>query len=202
MTGNDGYLLGRAAGAGSAMTVAGLAAGEPFLKPAEAAAILRVSRSALNSWRFHGKGPHYYRVGRQIRYRRSDLEAWCRNQNAGVELKLEPLRAAKPNIRAVPLFEDFSTSFLAWSESNHRPATTRLHRFNLNVLCKHFGGRRLDDITTWMVESFKADRLQEYRRGHRWTSQESLEKKVSPVAANRALTTLKLLFRLARQCGE
>lgn len=42
----------------------------------ELAALLAVSRSTLQSWRYSGKGPRYIKVGRLIRYRSSDVDAF------------------------------------------------------------------------------------------------------------------------------
>ena len=41
-----------------------------------AAEVLGVSPKTLPRWRWAGTGPAFLRVGRAIRYRRSDLEAW------------------------------------------------------------------------------------------------------------------------------
>ncbi len=41
-----------------------------------AAEFLGVSPTTLPRWRWSGVGPAYLKVGRAIRYRRSDLEAW------------------------------------------------------------------------------------------------------------------------------
>ncbi len=42
----------------------------------EAAAYLRLSTSTLNKWRCHGGGPEFLKLGRAIRYRREDLDAF------------------------------------------------------------------------------------------------------------------------------
>lgn len=41
-----------------------------------AAEFLGVSPTTLPRWRWAGTGPAYLKVGRSIRYRRSDLEKW------------------------------------------------------------------------------------------------------------------------------
>jgi excisionase family DNA binding protein len=38
--------------------------------------ILNVPVGTLANWRYHGKGPRFVKVGRHVRYRRSDVEAW------------------------------------------------------------------------------------------------------------------------------
>ncbi len=40
---------------------------------AEAAAILRVSKSSLHKWRCAGSGPKYIKIGSRVRYRAADL---------------------------------------------------------------------------------------------------------------------------------
>lgn len=49
---------------------------EPLLSEPQAAKILNVSIRTLQAWRCADKGPAFIRVGRAIRYRRSDLELY------------------------------------------------------------------------------------------------------------------------------
>jgi excisionase family DNA binding protein len=42
----------------------------------EAAAYLGLATSTLNKWRCHGGGPHFLKLGRAVRYRREDLDAF------------------------------------------------------------------------------------------------------------------------------
>lgn len=107
-------------------------------------------------------------------------------------------RKASRAAKRAPLFEDYTTKFLKWSGTNHRPKTTELHRFNLDTLVRYFRGYRLDEITPGAVEDFKMCRLQEKRRGGGWSS----EKTISGASVNRALTTLQLLFSLAIRSRE
>jgi hypothetical protein len=51
-----------------------------LLTPAEAAAILRKHPGTLANWRFIGAGPHFVKIGRSVRYRRRDLDAWLDRQ--------------------------------------------------------------------------------------------------------------------------
>lgn len=46
------------------------------LKTAEAAAFLQVQPTTLEQWRWNGKGPRFIKMGRCVRYRRADLEAF------------------------------------------------------------------------------------------------------------------------------
>lgn len=47
----------------------------------EAAAYLRVSVSGMRKWRARRVGPKYARLGKIIRYRRSDLDAWVESHS-------------------------------------------------------------------------------------------------------------------------
>lgn len=41
-----------------------------------AAVYMDTTEGTLSTWRYLGKGPRYYKVGRRVVYRRSDLDAW------------------------------------------------------------------------------------------------------------------------------
>ena len=45
-----------------------------YLKPREAAAYIKSSTSTLAKRRLYGDGPKFCRIGRAIRYRKSDLD--------------------------------------------------------------------------------------------------------------------------------
>jgi predicted DNA-binding transcriptional regulator AlpA len=47
-----------------------------LLNTEQAAAFVDLSVSTLEAWRKVNRGPRYLRVGRKVRYRISDLEAW------------------------------------------------------------------------------------------------------------------------------
>jgi excisionase family DNA binding protein len=49
---------------------------ETYYTPDEAADYLRSSPSTLAKFRLNGGGPVFTRIGRVIRYRRSDLDRW------------------------------------------------------------------------------------------------------------------------------
>lgn len=46
----------------------------------EAAALLRTPVATLRYWRYLGTGPHSFRVGRAVRYWRSDVQGWLQEQ--------------------------------------------------------------------------------------------------------------------------
>lgn len=47
-----------------------------MLTTAEAADYLRLSSTYLNKMRVTGSGPTFVKLGRSVRYREADLEAW------------------------------------------------------------------------------------------------------------------------------
>ena len=47
-----------------------------LLTISEAAEVLRAPVATLRYWRHLGSGPHSFRLGRRVLYRRDDLHAW------------------------------------------------------------------------------------------------------------------------------
>jgi predicted DNA-binding transcriptional regulator AlpA len=56
-------------------------ADDELLSINEVALIVRVPVATLRYWRYLGTGPHSFRVGRAVRYWRSEVEAWLREQS-------------------------------------------------------------------------------------------------------------------------
>lgn len=42
----------------------------------EAAAYLNVKPATLEQWRWNGRGPRFVKIGRSVRYRKSDLDSF------------------------------------------------------------------------------------------------------------------------------
>lgn len=55
---------------------------EPLMSMTDLAEYLQVPQATLYRWRYLGEGPKGARVGRWVRYRTSDVEAWV---NARIE---------------------------------------------------------------------------------------------------------------------
>lgn len=55
----------------------------PLATPHEVAAYLRRTPKTLRNWRCLGIGPAWIRVGRDVRYRWSDVERWLTSQAHG-----------------------------------------------------------------------------------------------------------------------
>lgn len=49
---------------------------DEYLTAAEVGVKVRKSEAALAQWRYLGRGPKFIKLGRNIRYRASDVEAW------------------------------------------------------------------------------------------------------------------------------
>lgn len=62
--------------------------GSDLVDESRLAARLGVSRSTLQSWRYSGRGPRYVKIGRFIRYRNADIEAYLRAQTRGTALSI------------------------------------------------------------------------------------------------------------------
>jgi excisionase family DNA binding protein len=54
-----------------------------FLDERQLAAWLGLSRTTPRLWRRAGEGPAFIRVGRSIRYRKSDVENWLSARTVG-----------------------------------------------------------------------------------------------------------------------
>lgn len=53
---------------------------EPLVTLAELAGLLKVPVRTVYRWRRYGRGPRGYKVGREIRFRVSEVERWLQGQ--------------------------------------------------------------------------------------------------------------------------
>jgi excisionase family DNA binding protein len=56
---------------------------DELLTLGEVAELLRVPDATLRYWRHRGTGPESFKIGRHVRYRRSDVRAWLHHQQSG-----------------------------------------------------------------------------------------------------------------------
>lgn len=54
---------------------------DDLLSIAEVAEIVRTPIATLRYWRYIGTGPHNFKVGRAVRYWRTEVDAWLREQS-------------------------------------------------------------------------------------------------------------------------
>lgn len=55
----------------------------PYMTRPEVAEYLQVPVGTLVEWAYRSKGPKFRRVGRHVRYRQSDVDAWVEQQDGG-----------------------------------------------------------------------------------------------------------------------
>ena len=53
---------------------------DPLLSAHELANYLEIPLATLYAWRYRREGPPGFRVGRHLRYRRSDVDVWIENR--------------------------------------------------------------------------------------------------------------------------
>ena len=66
---------------------------DELLSPQDLASYLDVPLTTVYGWRHRGLGPAGFRVGRHVRYRRTDVEEWI---SAQLEYTASNLRAVRP----------------------------------------------------------------------------------------------------------
>ena len=54
-----------------------------LLKTGQVAELLQVKETTLEQWRWKGQGPVFIKVGRLVRYRRDDVEAFTASREFG-----------------------------------------------------------------------------------------------------------------------
>ena len=71
-----------------------------FLRPAEAAEVLGVSKQTLAHWRMSGAGPRFVRAGRIILYDPKELGNWAASRTVGstAEEPKSPIRGRRPPV--------------------------------------------------------------------------------------------------------
>ena len=53
---------------------------QTFLDSDQAAEYLGLKRTTLEAWRCRGGGPKFVKLGRAVRYRQTDLDAWIESR--------------------------------------------------------------------------------------------------------------------------
>lgn len=98
------------------------------------------------------------------------------------------------------LFDTAAEEFLKWAETNKRPKTTRSYRQCLAQLKRSFAGKRLSEITSFLVEKHRHFRVKgKEEAGTPPAPRSSGGLPRRSVAANRELATLKALFNRCRE---
>lgn len=66
---------------------------DPLLMSTETAARIRVTPTTLKVWRHRNQGPPFYRYGRRVVYRASEVDAWVRSHRVGGDASDEVVAA-------------------------------------------------------------------------------------------------------------
>lgn len=72
-----------AADEGARVRAIGTAYDSPFIDEKQLCAELRISSVTATKWRAKAVGPPFIKVGRLVRYRRTDVEAWLLSRTVG-----------------------------------------------------------------------------------------------------------------------
>ncbi len=127
----------------------------------------------------------YYDKGKRKRKKIGPSKKLAEQVLKDVEIKL----AKKQYLGIVDekrvLFEDYATQYLEYSKTNKAPSTDYRDRFSINNLKASFKGKYLFDITSEMIEKYKARRLLS----------------VEPATVNRELACLKHMYTKAIEWG-
>jgi predicted DNA-binding transcriptional regulator AlpA len=59
---------------------------DELFTPRELSVYLEIPVATLYAWRYRGQGPRCFRVGKHLRYRRSDVTDWISRQLESVSL--------------------------------------------------------------------------------------------------------------------
>jgi hypothetical protein len=128
---------------------------------------------------------------RLVRYREAVPEARTKWQAEQVETQVRQAifegRYCKLQQKQVPTLKEFvEETFLPWSKANKR--SYQSDSWRSKVLTNRFDGKRLDEITPFLIEKFKKERREEKtRRG----------KERSPASVNRELELLSRVLTMA-----
>jgi len=110
-------------------------------------------------------------------------------------------------VKSSPLFEEFAKEFLEWAKANCR-AWESHHASRLKPLRASFQGKRLHEITAWLIEKHKAHRLQQAtqrpRASKRTADQVNPQppQYVKPATVNNELKVLSSLLTKAVEWGR
>jgi integrase len=128
---------------------------------------------------------------RLVRYREAVPEARTKWQAEQVETQVRQAifegRYCKLQQKQVPTFKEFvEETFLPWSKANKR--SYQSDSWRSKVLVNWFDGKRLDEITPFLIEKFKKERREgKTRRG----------KVRSPASVNREIELLSRVLTMA-----
>jgi len=153
--------------------------------------VAAVRERSLMAVRKRGGVWYYDFMIRLVRYREAIPEARTKWQAEQVETQVRQAifegRYCKLQQKQVPTLKEFvEETFLPWSKENKR--SYQSDSWRSKVLINWFDGKRLDEITPFLIEKFKKER----REG-----KTSRGKERSPASVNRELELLSRVLTMA-----
>lgn len=129
----------------------------------------------------------YYIGGKQVKERVGAVGVVTKGQaEEALKARIGEIVQGRFNLEKAKkaiIFDKVMDKYLEWATDNHKSAERDVEAFK--VLLKYFGGKNVQDLTSWLVEKYKSDR----------------KTQVKPATINRELTVLKRMFNLAIQWG-
>lgn len=126
----------------------------------------------------------YYYQGRRIRECVGPSKRMAEQALAARKGEIVQGRFKIEEVKVTPLLEDFARQYLAWAEVNHR-GYRRSTLPRVGNFVSFFHGKRLHEITPWLIEKYKAERRE----------------KVKASTVNRELSIMSCLFSKAVEWG-
>jgi len=132
----------------------------------------------------------YYYQGRRLREAVGSSKRAAARALAARKGEIVQGRFKLEDARLSPRFEEAAARFVEWAAVNRRRPEKEASR--VRPLVAFFRGKRLHDITRWLVEKYKRERLETPARRRPRTGG----------AVNRELALLRRIFNLAIERGE
>jgi len=130
-------------------------------------------------------GIDYYFQGRRIREVVKGGKREARRKLARRIAEIEEGRFNIHKVKGTPYFEDFVKEYAEWAKVNHR-SYENMDAVRIRCLLGFFQHKRLHEITSWLIEGFKRQRV----------------KMVKPATVNRELAVLSSVFSKAIKWGK
>jgi integrase len=133
----------------------------------------------------------YYVAGHRVRERVSESKTQAKAVLTKRKGEIVSGTFHLNDARKTPRFEQFAVEYLTWARQHKRSWWRDEH--SLKHLKAFFGARRLSEITTWLVERYKQERL---------TANGKNGKTPANATVNRELACLKRMYSLAIKWGK
>lgn len=127
----------------------------------------------------------YYFEGRRIREAVGSNRRQAELALASRKGEIAQGRFNLQKVKPPPYFDDFCREYAEWAEVQHRSFSSS-ERMRIGQFCRFFHGRRLAEITAWLIERYKQERRD----------------RVSAATLNRELVVLSSMLSRAIEWGH